>query len=602
MRGGSLAVPVYYMGQTGESGVRRFGWKDMKPFLKGGRAFLVIGLILGLVDAAAQACVPLFFRYALNLVQTDSAAFVEQGIVNMLLVGTAILVVFMPAAYYFHVLTMIGFMRFCRNLQVQLYRHVLRMSVDFFQRYQVGEINARLNTDVEAVANGAGFVMSLVWAPALLIYSFAMMLWIDVWLTLICAVMLVAIALLTLLAMPKLKEWNRGVRDASGEVSAVVTEYVGIFGLLKAYSREDFAAMRVETKSDDLLLQREKVARWQHAFTDSMQTLTRFVAPLIILFVGAWWITKGSLLAGDLAAFWGYWLQLSAVVQGLVFTFSGMMGSVAAMDRLCAFFQEQSLVKDPQEPLRIDDFQGGIELRDVHFRYPLADNEEGPVLSGLNLTIRAGENVALVGPSGAGKSTLLTLILRFHDPDSGAVLVDGHDLREYLQKDLHEQMGIVLQESLFFSGTIGDNLRLARPDADEAAIWAALEAANAAAFVRALPQGLDSGLGERGAKLSGGQKQRLAIARLFLKDPKIVMFDEPTSALDAESEAHVKEAMKRLFVKRTSITVAHRLSTVKDADRIIVMDKGAIIAEGRHEALRESCPLYADFCSKQAGV
>ncbi len=586
----------------GETHQRRFGWKDMSPFLKGSRLILAIGLVLGLVDAAAQACVPLFFRYALNLVQVNPGAFVERGMVNMLLVGTAILVVFLPAAYYFHVLTMIGFMRFCRNLQVQLYRHVLRMSVDFFQRYQVGEINARLNNDVEAVANGAGFVMSLVWAPALLVYSLVMMLWIDIPLTLICTAMLVGIALLTVLAMPKLKEWNRDVRDASGEVSAVVTEYVGIFGLLKAYSREDFAAMRVETKSDALLLQREKVARWQHAFTDSMQTLTRFVAPLIILFIGAYWITKGRLLAGDLAAFWGYWLQLSAVVQGLVFTFSGMMSSVAAMDRLCAFFAEQPLVKDPEIPLPLDGCRGGIELRDVHFRYPLAESEEGPVLRGLNLKIQPGENLALVGPSGAGKSTLLTLILRFHDPDSGAVLLDGQDLRAFSQKELHAEMGIVLQESLFFSGTIGDNMRLARPDADDAAIWAALEAANAAEFVRELPRGLDSVLGERGAKLSGGQKQRLAIARLFLKDPKIVMFDEPTSALDADSEAHVKEAMKRLFKDRTSITVAHRLSTVKDADRIIVMDKGAIIAEGRHAELRINCPLYAEFCARQAGV
>ncbi|MFA5258247.1 MAG: ABC transporter ATP-binding protein, partial [Opitutales bacterium] len=392
------------------------------------------------------------------------------------------------------------------------------------------------------------------------------------------------------------------LRDASGEVSAVITEYVGIFGLLKAYSREDFAESRVRDKSDRLLLHREKVTRWQNAFTDLMQMLTRFVAPLMILFIGAAWIAKGVLMAGDLAAFWGYWLQLSGVVQGLVFTFSGLMASVAAMDRLCAFFEEQPLVKDPEKPLSPANVQGGIELRDVHFRYPLSEAEEGPVLSGVNLTIRPGERLALVGPSGAGKSTLLTLILRFHDPDAGAVLLDGQDLRDFAQGDLHAQMGIVLQESLFFAGTIGDNLRLGRPDATTEQMWAALEAANAAGFVRDLPRQMDSVLGERGAKLSGGQKQRLAIARLFLKDPKIVMFDEPTSALDADSESKVKEAMKKLFKDRTSITVAHRLSTVMDAGRILVMDKGAIIAEGRHEELRANCPLYAEFCSKQAGV
>ncbi|HNX05544.1 MAG TPA: ABC transporter ATP-binding protein, partial [Opitutales bacterium] len=507
---------------------RKFGWRGMKPFLKGGRAFLYTGLVLGLVDAAAQASVPMFFRYVINSIQLDAERFMQGGYHTMLWIGIALMIVFLPCAYLFHVLSTIGFMRFCRNLQVQLYRHVLRMSVDFFQRFKVGEITARLNTDVEAVANGAGFVMTLVWAPTLVIYSVVMMFFINVWLTLICLAMLAGIAAMTFFALPRLKKWNRDVRDASGEVSSVITEYVGIFGLLKAYSREDFAESQVRVKSDDLLSQREKVAWWQNGFTDAMQTLTRFVAPLAILFIGAAWIYHGKLMTGDLAAFWGYWLQLSGVVQGLVFTFSGMMGSVAAMDRLSAFFEEQPLVKDPAVPKMLENVRGELEFRNVHFRYPTSESEEGPVLTGLNLTIGAGERLALVGPSGAGKSTLLSLILRFHDPDRGTVLLDGEPLTRYLQKDLHSEMGIVLQESLFFAGTIEDNLRFGKPGASDAEMWAALEAANAADFVRELPRGLRSVLGERGAKLSGGQKQRLAIARLFLKNPKIVMFDEPT--------------------------------------------------------------------------
>lgn len=576
-----------------------FGWRDMKPFLAGGRRYLYIGMALGTVDAAAQACVPLFFRHVLNRVQTDPEAFMHGGFRDVLLLGAALMVIFLPGAYFFHVLSTIGVMRFCRNIQVQLYRHILRMSVDFFQRFHVGEINARLNTDVEAIANGAGFVMTVVWGPSLLIYSLAMMFWINVPLTLLCTAMLVGITVFTIFAMPKLKQWNREVRDASGEVSSVITEYVGIFGLLKAYSREDYAEARVRGKSDELLVQREKVTRWQNAFTDGMQTITRFVAPLVILFVGAVWIYHGKILAGDLAAFWGYWLQLSGVVQGLVFTFSGMMATIAATDRICDFFKEQPLVKDPENPRVAEGIRGEIEFRDVHFRYPTSDAEEGPVITGMNLIIRPGERIALVGPSGAGKSTILSLILRFHDADKGQVLLDGHNLSEYSQKDLHSQMGIVLQESLFFSGTIADNLLLGKPDATRDEMWAALEAANAASFVRELPRDLSTVLGERGAKLSGGQKQRLAIARLFLKGPRIVMFDEPTSALDSESEAHVKSAVDRLFKGRTSITVAHRLSTVRNADRIIVIDRGAIVAEGTHDALRRNCRLYDDLCTKQ---
>jgi ATP-binding cassette subfamily B protein len=213
--------------------------------------------------------------------------------------------------------------------------------------------------------------------------------------------------------------------------------------------------------------------------------------------------------------------------------------------------------------------------------------------------VRAGENLAIVGPSGAGKSTLLTLLLRFHDPDSGRVLLDGVDVREFGQRELRSHFGIVMQESLFFAGTVADNLRLARPDCSERQMWDALEAANAAEFVRELPNGIETTLGERGAKLSGGQKQRLAIARVFLKDPEVVLFDEPTSALDAQSELHIKDAMKRLLKGRTSITVAHRLATILDADRIIVLQRGQIIAEGTHDTLRSGDGLYADLCRKQ---
>jgi ABC-type multidrug transport system fused ATPase/permease subunit len=586
------------MGDAAETR-RKFGWRDINGMLVGGRRYLYVGLLLGLVDAAAQSSVPLFFRYVLNEIQLNAEGFMNGGYWRLLFWGILLMVVFLPGAYFFHVFSTIGVMRFCRNLQIQLYRHVLCMSMDFFHRYHVGEINARLNTDVEAIANGAGFLMMLTWGPALLLYSVVMMFWIDVPLTLVCVAMLAMIGLLTYLALPKLKKWNREVRDASGNVSSVITEYVGISGLLKAYSREDFAEAQVKAQSDNLLNQREKVTKWQNAFTDAMQTLTRFVAPLAILFIGAVWIYEKRLLAGDLAAFWGYWLQLSGVVQGIVFTFSGMMGSLAAMDRLRAFFDEQPLVKDPEKPLAVDHIRGELELSHVDFHYPSVGDEEGPVLYDVNLKIAQGERVALVGPSGAGKSTILSLLLRFQDPDKGAVLLDGHSLSEYAQRDLHLQMGIVLQESLFFAGSVADNLRLGKPDASPSEMWSALECANAAEFVRDMPKGLETLLGERGAKLSGGQKQRLAIARLFLKNPRIVMFDEPTSALDSESESHIKEAINRLFTNRTSITVAHRLSTVRDADRIIVIDKGRIMAEGRHDALRKSCSLYDELCAKQ---
>ena len=580
----------------------RFSWRDINRFLKGSRLLFVFGFVLGMVDAAAQCAVPVFFRFVINSIESDAALFVREQLGWTIGAGVVLLVLFLPAAYFFHVFFFVSVMRFCRNLQVELYRHVQRLSVDFFQRFQVGEINARLNGDIETICGSAGMLsFILVWGPGMIIYSFTMMFLINVELAVIALVMLVLVSTITAWAMPSLKRWNREVRDASGQVSATITEYVGLYGLLKAFSREDHAERRVSRMSDDLLHSRERLTWLQNLFTDFMQTLTRFVAPLAILFVGALWISEGNLRTGDLVAFWGYWLQLGGLATGLVMAFSALMATIASLDRVIAFFRESPMVVDLDQPLDLGEVRGHLEFRDVAFKYPVfgSGEEEGPVLRSIRLTIRAGEKVAIVGPSGAGKTSLLMLAMRFYDPDEGAILLDGIDIRDVKQGDLRSRLGMVMQESLFFAGSIKDNLLLARPDASEKDCWAALEAANAAGFVREFTGGLATELGERGARLSGGQKQRLAIARAFLKDPAILLLDEPTSALDAKSEQHVKEALNRLLKGRTSIIVAHRLSTVVDSDRIVVMEKGQILAVGTHESLQKECPLYAGLCRAQ---
>jgi ABC-type multidrug transport system fused ATPase/permease subunit len=558
------------------------------------------GLMLGLFDAAAQATVPLFFREVINAIQTDAAYFLEHDLMRVVWAAVVLLVLFLPAAYFFHVWFFVSIMRFCRNLQVELYRHIQRLSVDFFQRFQVGEINSRLNSDMEAVSASAGMLsFILVWAPAMLVYSFAMMFWINWPLALIAAVMLVLVSGLTAWAMPSLKRWNRQVRDTSGEASATITEYVSLFGLIKSFSREDHAEERVKDISDRLLHSRVRLTWYQNLFTDFMQTLTRFIAPLVLLFVGAWWIGKGQLKIGDLTAFWGYWLQLGGLATGLVMSFSGLMATLAALDRILAFFRESPKVKDPEHPVTLASVRGQIDFEHVCFSYPAKSGEEAPVLRDIHLSVQPGEHVAIVGPSGAGKSSLMTLAMRFFDPEEGSIRLDGVDIRDLRQHDLRTHLGMVMQESLFFAGSIADNLRLAKPEATEEELWECLRAANAESFVCEMPQGIHTLLGERGSRLSGGQKQRLAIARAFLKNPAVLLLDEPTSALDSKSEAHVKEAIARLLKGRTSIMIAHRLSTVIDADRIIVMDAGRVIATGSHLQLRAEVPLYAELCASQ---
>ena len=580
----------------------RFSCRDINRFLKGSRLLFAAGVALGMMDAAAQCAVPVFFRFVINSIESDAALFVGEQLGWTIGAGIALLVLFLPAAYFFHVFFFVSVMRFCRNLQVELYRHVQRLSVDYFHRFQVGEINARLNGDIETICGSAGMLsFILVWGPGMIIYSFTMMFIINAKLAWLALVMLVAVSAITAWAMPSLKRWNREVRDASGQVSATITEYVGLYGLLKAFSREDHAEQRVSRMSDDLLHSRERLTWLQNLFTDFMQTLTRFVAPLAILFVGAVWISEGNLRTGDLVAFWGYWLQLGGLATGLVMAFSALMATLASLDRVIAFFRESPMVVDSDHPLALGEIQGHLEFRDVGFKYPVygSGEEEGPVLRDIRLSIGAGEKVAIVGPSGAGKTSLLMLAMRFYDPDEGSIILDGIDIREVKQGDLRRRLGMVMQESLFFSGTIRDNLLLAKPEASEVECWAALEAANAAGFVREFPSGLSTELGERGARLSGGQKQRLAIARAFLKNPSVLLLDEPTSALDAKSEQHVKDALNRLLKGRTSIIVAHRLSTVIDSDRIVVMDKGRILAVGNHATLQHECPLYEGLCRAQ---
>jgi subfamily B ATP-binding cassette protein MsbA len=321
-----------------------------------------------------------------------------------------------------------------------------------------------------------------------------------------------------------------------------------------------------------------------------------FGAVALVLWVGGRMVLTGSITGGTLVSF----LLYTFTVAGAIGTFTGLYSqfqeALGSSRRIFELLDEVSDLPEPVDPVPLDRVEGRVAFEGVSFSY---GDRDTTVLHGIDLEARPGEVIALVGPSGAGKSTLVSLVPRFYDPTDGTVRLDGHDLRTLGLRDLRRWMAAVPQETQLFSGTIAENIRFARSDAADGDVVAVATAANAHDFIVAFPAGYDTVVGERGIKLSGGQRQRIAIARALLKDPRILILDEATSALDAESEAQVQDALETLMEGRTTFVIAHRLSTVRKADRIVVIHEGRIVQEGTHEGLLAAGGLYADLYEHQ---
>jgi ABC-type multidrug transport system fused ATPase/permease subunit len=568
-------------------------WGHLGPH----RRLYVIGLLLGVVDAVCQVCVPMFFREVLNQLQVSSAGFMEHWFWPTLIAGVVLTVVFFPAAFFFHVLVSVAVTRLMRDLRTSLYQHVQNLSADFFHRRKIGEINQRLNNDIDTVSSAGYTMMGIVWHVGCLLFAMAMMFWIDWRLASLFLVLMLAVTVWSNQWLPKIRSMNRSVRDAVGEVSATITEFIGLNELIKSYTREDFAEARIHHHSNIVRKKTEHLIWQQNIFGDIMQVLMRFMAPLLLLFVGTWLLTRSYMRIGDLVAFWGFWLLMGGAITGIIQMFTNIFAGLASADRVFDFFDERPLVEDKPSSIALAEVRGEVAFEDVVFRYPT--ESDAVVLDHVSFTVPVGRRIAIVGPSGAGKSTILQLIMRFYDPAAGRVAIDGHDLRGLTQASLRANVGMVMQDSMFFAGTIEANLRLANEDATSVQMLQALQYANALEFVNAMPNGLRTMIGERGTRLSGGQKQRLSIARVFLKNPPILLFDEATSALDSMAERQVQAAMEKLMKGRTTIIVAHRISTIQSADEILVIQKGVITGRGSHDQLLETSALYRELCRHQ---
>lgn len=469
------------------------------------------------------------------------------------------------------------------SLRTDTYEHLLRLPMIFFAKNRVGELNSRISADVsmvqEALTSNLAELVRQVLTIAAGVILLATVSW-DLTLTMLSVIPVVA--LVAVFFGRFVTKLSKQVQDKVAETSVIVDETLQGIQNVKAFANERWEALRYGKVVNDIRLLALKSGRWQGAFV-SFIILCMFGAIVLVIWRGVRLMAAGEISTGQLVTFIMYSIFIGASIGGLPEVINRMLKAIGASERLMDIQEEKtepvSLVAR-QETLRVD---GAVRFENVSFHY--STRADVQVLQNVDFSVRPGERVALVGPSGAGKSTVASLALRFYDPVTGRVLIDGKDARDYDLTALRDRMAIVPQEVLLFGGTIRENIAYGRPNAGQPEIEAAARKANAHDFITSFPQGYDTVVGERGIQLSGGQRQRIAIARAVLKDPAILILDEATSALDSESERLVQDALDQLMQGRTSIVIAHRLSTVRNADRILVLDKGILLESGTHDEL-----------------
>ncbi len=473
--------------------------------------------------------------------------------------------------------------RVVADLRGMVFDRILTLPISWFHERRSGELVGRLASDVTVIEGVVGSELSMALRNSIQMLGALVMLFvIDVKLTLLMLGIVPPIVFTTIFFGRKIRKMTRAVQDERANVSGQVQESIGAIATVQSFVREKFEARRYRTGVERAFQKTLDLVRWRSWFFASAMT-AGYIGIAAVIWLGGRALINKELSAGDMTSFFLY----TFLVAGALGELSGLWGSLqraaGATDRLFAVVDTVPEIRDPETPVALPPGDGAIRFENVSFAYPTRRAQ--PVLTDVTLDIKPGEVVALVGPSGAGKSTMLALVYRFYDVDGGRVLFEGTDVRELALADLRRALALVAQEPVLFSGTIRDNIAYGRDGASREQVEQAARDAYAHDFITSFPDGYDTMIGERGTKLSGGQKQRIALARALLANPRVLILDEATSNLDAESEALVQAALARLMKGRTTLIVAHRLSTVRDADRIVVIEDARIVEQGRHDEL-----------------
>ncbi len=481
------------------------------------------------------------------------------------------------------------------RIRRMLYDHLTCLDPSFYDDRRVGELLSRVMNDVTFVQSVVTSDLAALLTNSLtFLGALAILVWRNWRLTALIVLVVPPLVLLARLYGRRMHRLSIRVQDRMADASAAVEESLGAIRLVQSFVREPYERARFKKAASGIYDAALGRARSQAVFGSTISVLT-FGVLAVVLWFGGREVLAGRLQVGDLVAFVVYSGMMATSASGLVSLYGRLSGALGASRRVFELLDRPPAVADRVGAGTLDAVAGRVTFENVRFAYDRGDE----VLKGIDLEIAPGETLALVGPSGAGKSTLMHLIARFYDPVSGRLLVDGVDVREVTLASLRAQVGLVPQEVVLFNATVAVNLRYGRLDATDDEVEAAARAANAHDFIARLPDGYQTLVGERGVRVSAGERQRIAIARALLKDPRILLLDEATSSLDSESEELVQKALERLMAGRTTIAIAHRLSTVRSVDRIAVVDGGRIVELGTHEALRRRGGLYSRLCALQ---
>lgn len=547
---------------------------------------IIFTILIGIVKFAIPLFMPLLMKIVIDDIIGSDILTAEEATRQLFYwLGGTMLVFFLirpPVEYYRQFYAQYVSNKILYDIRENLYSHLQKLSLSYYSNTRAGEIISRVINDVEQTRNFVMIGLMNVWLDlATIVIAITIMLTMDIPLTIVTLIAFPFYGYSVMHFFGKLRILTRKRSQALADVQSYLHERVSGVSVIKSFALEEIEQERFDKTNDNFLEKAIDHTRWNAKAFAVVNTITD-VAPLLVLTYAGYQVINGSLTVGTMVAFIAFIERVYSPLRRLVNSSTSLTQSFASMDRVFELMEEKYDITDKEDAVTLPPMTGEVEFDNVNFSY----EEEGEmVLKGIDFKVNPGETVAFVGMSGGGKSTIVGLIPRFYDVTGGAVRIDGYDIRDIKVKSLRDQIGIVMQDTILFSDSVKSNILMGKPDASDEEVIAAAIAANAHDFIKELPEGYDTRVGERGVKLSGGQKQRVAIARVFLKNPPLLILDEATSALDLESEALIQDSLEILANERTTLIVAHRLSTITHADKIFVVDSGEVKEMGTHDEL-----------------